>query len=379
MAPTDLRCSNCDTEYEAGPGEPWRCECGHPLEFSDRPVPSGDPPPFSRLDTRRGMWAFFEFLPISEQVSLGEGFTPLVSAPDWDAQFKLEYVTPTGSFKDRGASTTLSRAVELGVDRVIEDSSGNAGAAIGTYAARAGVEADIYVPADIETSKLMAIQRAGVRPVRVEGGREAVAAACIEAVEDGEGWYASHAWNPAFLAGTETFAYEVAAQRDWTAPDVVVLPVGNGTLLLGAYRGFSVLERAGLVDEVPRLLAAQAKGYAPIADGFDDGGEPSEGVETRSSMHEPVETNEIADGIQIHDPARKTQIVDAIWATGGTAIAVDENPVELQLDELHRSGFYVEPTCATASAALEAFRRQNVIADDEDVLVPLTGSGMKTL
>ncbi len=366
--PTDLYCPDCGAEYEAGPDEPWRCTCGHALEFVDRPHPEGNPLPLSRLDTSEGLWTFFEFLPIEKHVTFHEGFTPLVDAPGWDAQFKLEYVFPTGSFKDRGATTTLSRAVELGVEKVIEDSSGNAGAAIATYAARAGLEADIYVPADVKQSKLMAIQRAGARPVRVEGTREDVTIACVDAVESGEGWYASHAWNPAFYAGTMTFAFEVAAQRDWTVPDAVVLPVGHGTLFLGAYRGFSLLEEAGIVDEVPRLLGAQATGYAPIvtaADGVvvsEDGGD-----------------NDIADGIQIREPARGTQLLEAIEATDGEVVALGSDPVEATLDRLHRNGFYVEPTAAVAPAALRHYREQGVVDESDDVVVPLTGSGLKTL
>jgi len=396
--PTDLHCPECGTVYEAGPDEPWRCECGRPLDFVDEPIPDGSPPPFSKLDTRRGLWTFFEFLPVTEQVTLGEGFTPLVDAPRWDAEFKLEYVFPTGSFKDRGATTTLSRAVELGVDTILEDSSGNAGAAIATYAARAGLDAEIYVPADVKQSKLMAIQRSGARPVRIEGDREAVTEACVDAVESGDGWYASHAWNPAFLAGTMTFAFEVAAQRDWTVPDSLVIPTGHGTLLLGAYRGFRALEAAGMIDGMPRLHAVQAAGYAPIVEAVDDAieGQPvdpegEDESENGEDLEEALEilrdddgtdeeaVNEIADGIQIREPVRKGEIVEAVEETDGTAIAVSGDAVELSLDRLHREGFYVEPTCAAAPAALRQLREVDVIGPDEDVVVPLTGSGLKTL
>ncbi|WP_435347918.1 pyridoxal-phosphate dependent enzyme [Haloarchaeobius sp. HRN-SO-5] len=369
MTLEQLFCQACGAEYDAGPDEPWRCTCGHALDLETPPLPDGDPLPVSQLDTRRGLWTFHEFLPVDEHVTLGEGFTPLVDAPAWDAQFKLEYVSPTGSFKDRGATTTLSRAAALGVDRVVEDSSGNAGAAIATYAARAGIEADVYVPADVKQSKLMAIQRAGARPIRVEGPREEVTAAAIEAVEAGEGWYASHAWNPAFYAGTMTFAIELAAQRDWTAPDTVVVPVGHGTLALGAYRGFDLLVRAGIVDELPRILVGQAAGYAPLASEYR--GEVSE--------EEDDSPNEMADGVQIREPARYDQVRAAVEATGGDAVALGENIVENTLDALHRSGFYVEPTCALAPAALAKFRELGVVDDDEDVVVPLTGSGLTTL
>jgi threonine synthase len=392
--PRDLHCPDCDRTHAAGVDEPWRCDCGHPLEFLDPPLPAGgSQPPFSKLDTRRGLWTFFEFLPVAERVSLGEGFTPLVDAPDWSAQFKLEYVSPTGSFKDRGATTTLSRAVELGVDTVIEDSSGNAGAAIATYAARAGIDAEIYVPADVKESKLLAIQRAGARPIRIEGSRADVTAAAIEAVEDGDGWYASHAWNPAFFAGTMTFAFEVAAQRDWTVPDAVVLPAGHGTLLLGAYRGFRRLAEAGVTDSMPRLLAAQAAGYQPLVDrvrgddhdpvGADgDGGDQDldEAIRTLQERNEGSEDppdNEVADAIHIADPAREDQLVAAIEDTDGDAVAVTGDALELTLDRLHRGGFYTEPTCAVAPAALAQFREEGVVASHEDVVVALTGSGLK--
>lgn len=400
---SDLYCPDCGNTYDAGPDEPWRCVCGHALEFVDQPLPSGDPLPLSRLDTSTGLWTFFEFLPIEPHVTYNEGFTPLVDAPAWDAAFKLEYVFPTGSFKDRGATTTLSRAVSLGVENVIEDSSGNAGSAIATYAARAGLEAEIYVPADVTQSKLMAIQRTGARPVRVEGTREAVTAACIDAVEgdrrgqddagpwqSGPGWYASHAWNPAFYAGTMTFAFELAAQRGWTVPDAVVLPIGHGTLFLGAYRGFSLLNEAGIVSGMPRLLGAQAAGYAPIADehsgAIDDGSGFGAGTENGDlefgfpdrEEDGPV-VNDLADGIRIREPARESQLHEAIAATDGDAIALGPDRVEIELDRLHRNGFYVEPTCAVAPAALRVYREQGLLAADADVVVPLTGSGLKTL
>ncbi|WP_134668349.1 pyridoxal-phosphate dependent enzyme [Halorussus marinus] len=381
--PTDLACPDCGRTYDAGPDEPWRCDCGRPLELADRPLPTGPAPEFEQLDARRGLWAFDAFVPIEPRVTLGEGFTPLQDAPEWgpNAQFKLEYVFPSGSFKDRGATTTLSRAAELGVERVVEDSSGNAGAAVAQYAARAGIEADIYVPADAKASKLAAIERVGATPIEIEGSRQDVTDACIERVarsragadprQRGDAWYASHAWNPAFFAGTATVAFEIAAQRDWDVPDAVVAPLGHGTLFLGAYRGFRALTDAGWTDEMPRLLGAQAAGYAPIADELHgDGPGGASGT--------PPDDNEVADGIQIREPVRKDQILDAIEATDGDAIALGADPVEDALDRLHRGGFYVEPTCAAAPAALERYRERGVVDPGDDVVVALTGSGLKS-
>ena len=369
--PTDLRCPACGNTYT----DRWRCECGHPLDFAAQRLPDGPAPAFADLDTRDGLWAFADFLPIGREVSLGEGWTPVVDseerrssgsrpsdddAPEWNATFKLEYVSPTGSFKDRGAATTVSRAIECGAERVIEDSSGNAGTAIATYAARAGLDATIYVPVDAKERKLRAIERTGADVVRIEGTRADVTTAAIEAVESGEGWYASHAWNPAFYAGTATFALELAAQYDWQVPDAVVCPIGHGTLFLGAYRGFRALRAAGWTDAMPRLLGAQAAGYAPVV--------------ARLDSHPPDGQNDLADGIQIREPVRIEAIIEAIEATDGDAIGIDAETTREEHASLARASFDVEPTCAVASAALQEYRERGVIEGNEDVVVPLTGS-----
>ncbi|MFC5971298.1 pyridoxal-phosphate dependent enzyme [Halomarina salina] len=364
-----LRCPACGSEYE----DRWRCTCTHQLDFANPPRPAPYAP-----DARSGLWAFAPFLPVENRVSLGEGYTPLTDAPHWNAQFKLEYVFPSGSFKDRGATLTLSRALDVGAERVVEDSSGNAGAAIATYAARAGLDCEIYVPASVKASKLRAIERAGADVVRVEGSRQAVTDACVEAVESGAGWYASHAWNPAFFAGTATFAYELAHQRDWEVPDAVVCPVGHGTLFLGAYRGFRALREAGWTDSVPRLLGVQAAGYDPIAREFESKGRGSgDGDVASGDGTDSGESNDIADGIQILDPARGDQIRAAIEATDGDCISVDAAATERELDALHERGFYTEPTCAVAPAGLREYRERGVLDEASDVVIPLTGSGLK--
>jgi threonine synthase len=356
-------CSDCGRTYPERT-ERYRCDCGGPFEFADPPRPDGDEPP--ELDRDRGLWAFDSLLPVERRVTLGEGWTPLVEPADRAATYKLEYLFPTGSFKDRGAATTLSHALELGVDRVVEDSSGNAGAAIATYAARAGLDAEIFVPADAKPGKLRAIERTGATVRKVEGSRADVTAACVDAVEgeDAGGWYASHAWNPAFFEGTATFAYEIAAQRDWTAPDAVVTPLGHGTLFLGAYWGFQRLHAAGWIDSVPRLYGVQAAGVAPIVSA-----RHGEGA---------TERNDLADGIQITDPVRREAILEAIEETNGDALAVDAETTRAEYDRLHRNGFYTEPTCAVAPAALDELRADGRIDADEDVVVALTGSGLKT-
>ena len=363
--PPDLQCVSCGNRYT----DRWRCACGQPLDFVDRLLPEGSSPAPTALDTREGLWMFDEFLPVERRVTLGEGWTPLVDseglspsksrtdsrdAPDWDCAFKLESVSPTGSFKDRGAALTVSRALACGAERLVEDSSGNAGTAIATYAARAGLDSEIYVPADATAAKLRAIERTGAEVVRVEGSRADVTAAAIDAVESGAGWYASHAWRPSFYAGTQTVALEIAAQRDWHAPEAVVCPLGHGTLLLGLYRGFRVLADAGWIDESPRLLGAQATGYAPFVEDVGD-------------------ENDRADGIHIREPVRVDEVERAIAGTDGAVVAVDAETTDREHERLHRAGFPVEPTSAVAPAALRAYRERGVLAADADVVVVLTG------
>ena len=358
--PAALRCPACGQTYAAGPNEPWRCRCGSPLELETLPTPGERPTSFDR---DRGLWAFEQLLPVDCEVTLGEGWTPLIEAQDWDATFKLEYVFPSGSFKDRGATTTLSRAAALSVDRVVEDSSGNAGAAIALYAARAGIPADIYVPSDVKPAKREAIAGTGANVIEIEGVRADVSAAARTAVENGAGWYASHAWNPTFFEGTATAAYEIAVQRDFNAPDAMVVPLGHGTLYLGLYRGFKRLADADWIDTVPRLLGVQATGVAPFVDRSDEG--------VTAGNH-----NELADGIQIAKPARKRMIEGAVAETDGEVIAIDADATRAAWRALHEAGFHVEPTSAVAVAGLEAYRAQGLTSSN--VVVPLTGSGLKT-
>ncbi|MFB6198780.1 MAG: pyridoxal-phosphate dependent enzyme [Halobacteriaceae archaeon] len=355
---TLFTCSACKRDYKSGKQEPWRCQCGNPLDFKGELHPGQNTIP--PVLERKSLWDFAPFLPIDKRVSFGEGWTPIVESPEWGASFKLEFLFPTNSFKDRGATVLLSRASNLGVKKVAEDSSGNAGAAIATYAARAGIDAEIFVPADVKREKVKAIERTGATINRVNGTREDVTKSCINSVESNEWWYASHIWRPSFLAGTATMAYEIAPQRNWRAPDVLVLPIGHGTLLLGAYRGFKSLYKCGWIDKIPRLCGVQASGYAPFV---------NDGAEQR---------NEIADGIQIRDPVRKQEVEDAIDQTRGSVIAVGENQVGRELERLQNNGYYVEPTAAVAPAGLNVYREKGTIAGDDEVIVPLTGSGYKS-
>jgi threonine synthase len=349
----DRVCTDCGRTYPID--GPWRCSCGAPLGLEAfPPLPATPPEP----DRDAGLWGLEGFVPVDRRVTLGEGWTPLIDG-DRGVQYKLEHLFPTGSFKDRGAAVVISHAVERGADRVLEDSSGNAGLAIATYAARAGIDAEIFVPSDAKPSKIRAIEGTGATVRQIDGSREDVTAACIAAVEQGEGYYASHAWKPLFLAGTATFALELLAQRDWVAPDAVVTPLGHGTLFLGAGQGFQRLYRAGWIDSVPRLYGVQAGGVAPIA--------------AARGNDRDAARNDVADGIQIADPVRRREILDAIETTDGDAIAVTADETERAHERLSPAGLVVEPTSATAVAGLGRLRERGAIKAGDEVVVPLTG------
>jgi threonine synthase len=276
------------------------------------------------------------------------------------ATVKLESMNPTGSFKDRGATLVVSKAKLLGARGVVEDSSGNAGTSVAAYAARAGLKAHIVAPESIMKAKADAIEMLGATLERVAGPREAVTRRAVELSKHAGAYWASHVMTPWFIHGTKTVAYEVREEAGAAAFDVVVAPVGNGTLLLGTARGYAELVEAGLEPAIPRLVAVQPSGCSPVVDALGGAG-PGE------------PPNLVADGTQIPGPPRLAQLVDAVSESGGAAVRVDEGATRGAQRRLAREGVAVEPTSAMALAGLEALRGTGAVAPDERVLLMLTG------
>jgi threonine synthase len=318
----------------------------------------------------QGVWRYRDWLPDVEPVTLGEPTTPLLTLP-WaggDATFKLEPSQPTGSFKDRGSALLAGWLKTRGVTRVAEDSSGNAGASLAAYAARAGIACDIYVPATASPGKLTQIAAYGARVIPVEGVRQAATDAAAHATADGV-VYATHLWNPLCLAGTATWAFEVWEQLDGDVPDVVIFPLGAGTLLLGATRAFEALRVAGLATRVPRVFGVQTQACAPLA------------LASMGGAAEPVVVTPLpggaAEGIMLAKPPRGREILARTRDTDGGVVAVDDAQLWTALAALAHAGVYVEPTSAVAPAGLDLLRRAGRIRPDERVVVALTGSGLK--
>ncbi len=300
---------------------------------------------------------------MDEIVSLGEGGTPLVEMEleGCPLHLKLEFLAPTGSFKDRGASVLVSALLQIGVREVTEDSSGNAGASLAAYCARAGIEVHLYIPDHASPGKVAQIEAYGAHLHPIPGPRERAAQAAGQAARGG--YYASHYWNPLPLEGIKTEAYEIAEALGWRAPDNVVLPVGQGSHLLGLYRGFDDLLKAKAIANMPRLYGVQARACAPLYEAF-WGREGA--LETKLT---------VAEGICIRQPIHKKAILEAVRATQGEFLAVGEEDILQARRLLARKGLYVEPTSAVPVAALKQLRAR--LSPGEITVIPLTGSGLK--
>jgi threonine synthase len=333
-----------------------------------------DRPSFDRADIRlsdHSLWRYRAMLPIEpgmEIVSLGEGMTPLVEANFAGRQvhFKLEYIAPTGSFKDRGTTVLVTNLKAWGVTRAADDSSGNAGASFAAYCGQAGIAAEIFTPAYASPAKLAQIEIFGAQLNKIEGVREKATEAVEEATQKGL-VYGTHAWSPFTLEGTKTIAYELWEQLRGDgkpgAPDIYISPIGQGSLFLGAYRGFKDMLAAKSISKMPRMIGVQSTACAPIVEALRQGLDRAAAIEKQPS---------VAEGISLAHPIRDAEILRAIRETGGAAIAVTDEETLAARRALALIGLYVEPTSAVVGAAL------NKLQLDGLVVAALTGSGLKS-
>ncbi|WP_082232733.1 threonine synthase [Halobacillus massiliensis] len=356
------QCHTCGTTYKVNPYI-WKCTCGGVFDlikgnvsFSASMVDKNTP----------SMWRYNAAMPIDrtfwKNITMGEGNTPLIPLEE-NVQVKVDYMMPTLSFKDRGAAALISKAKEMGVEHVIADSSGNAGTAIAAYAKRANISCDIFLGEGTSDKKMAQVKAHGADIRVVKGSREDVAEAAKRAVEEEGKFYASHVYNPFFYEGTKTYAYEIWEQLD-EMPDTLIIPVGNGTLLLGVYYGCKELLENGLIDKLPKIIAIQAENCAPIAKAFTSGEQAALPVEN---------TGTLAEGIAIARPARAATILEAVRQTDGQFLTVDEEEIAHSRSVLAGKGFYVEPTTAANYAGFLKYNRSM----NEKVIIPLCGAGIK--
>jgi threonine synthase len=315
---------------------------------------------------RRSIWRYAAALPFAPQdpISLGEGCTPLVprAIAGAAALLKCEWFMPTGSFKDRGASVMLSLLRAQGVREVLEDSSGNGGAAVAAYAAAGGMRAKILVPASTAPAKTVQARASGAAIELVPGSRQDCAEEALRQAE--RIFYASHNWHPFFLQGTKTLAYELWEDLGFRAPDNVIVPCGAGSNVLGCGIGFEELRRAGEIARSPRIFAAQPEHCAPIARAF---------LGAPDAAPRPT----LAEGTAIAQPIRLPEVLQILRDTGGGAVMLSEAEIGAATLDLARGGVYVEPTSAQAAAAFAKLIAGGTIRADETTVVVLTGTGLK--
>jgi threonine synthase len=323
------------------------------------------------IDRRtRSLWRYRAALPvrIDKPITLGEGCTPLVEQMWGDLRpfFKLEWFNPTGSFKDRGSALVLSFLRQIGVDAVLEDSSGNGGSSMAGLGAAGRMRVKILAPASTSPAKIAQVRAYGAEVQLVEGPREESEAEAIR--QSDETFYASHNWQPFFLEGTKSFAYELWEELGFCAPDNVIMPVGAGSSLLGCAFGFRELMKAGQIAKLPRLFAAQPLHCSPIDASF------------RAGVDTPVARDvhkTIAEGTAIKHPMRLREIIGALRESGGGTVALTEEEIVAALRRLARQGLFAEPTSASAAAALDKLTATGAIKPSETTVVILTGTGLK--
>ena len=345
----------------------WCSEEKSPLSFSKTEGIT----PQSIKNSTRSIWRYEKAFPckIPDPVSLGEGCTPLVPFRyrGTKAVFKLEWFSPTGSFKDRGASVMMSFLKQQDIQEVVEDSSGNGGAAIAAYGAAAGISVNIVAPSNASPPKIAQIKSYGAKIHLIPGTRENTEQAALEMAKNI--FYASHNWHPFFLQGTKTLGYELWEDLGFNAPDNIIIPTGAGSNVLGCYMAFMELLEAKQILKLPKIFVVQPKNCCPIVACWQDG---------MGALESLTFTKTIAEGTAIKKPIRLTKILDILKNTNGGCLAVTEEEILKATLDLSKSGFFVEPTCASAAVGLEKLRAKNLVRSDEITVVVLTGSGLKS-
>ena len=381
MNVTHLECANCGKTYEARRLHNLCTECGKPLlvrydlkraaaSLTKESLPGRGP----------DLWRYREVLPVEAEeniVTLGEGFTPLVRAARLGGQLGLselyikdEGQNPTQSFKARGMTAAVSMAKELGVERLAVPSAGNAAGALAAFAARAGLEAFIFMPSDTPRANVIECEQTGAQ-VTLMDGLITDCGAEVARRKDAEGWFdVSTLKEPYRIEGKKTMGYELAEQFDWELPDVIIYPTGGGTGLIGMWKAFDEMEQMGWIgSKRPRMVTVQAAGCAPIVRAFAEG---------KRFADEFPNAHTTASGLRVPRAIGDFMIIDALRTSGGTAIAVtDDQLIEATKEIGAAEGIFCAPEGAACLPALRKLMDEGLVTADERVVLFNTGSGVK--
>ena len=384
MNVTHLECANCGLRHEAGVLQNLCIECGKPLLVRyDLRAAAQTLHKDSLKEREASLWRYREVLPVNDWnniVSLGEGWTPLLNAQrlagslpiTLDLYIKDEGQNPTQSFKARGMTTAISMAKELGVRKVAVPSAGNAAGAMAAYAARAGMEAHIFMPSDTPRANVIECQQTGANVTLIDG----LITDCGKIVaerKEAEGWFdVSTLKEPYRVEGKKTMGYELGEQLDWNLPDVILYPTGGGTGLIGMWKAFDEMEQMGWIgSKRPRMVSVQSSTCAPIVRAFEKGERFADEFENAST---------VASGLRVPKAIGDFLILDAIRASGGTAIAVTDAELIKAVGEIGAAeGIFCAPEGAACLAALRKLIESDVVNDGETIVIFNTGSGVKYL
>jgi len=324
------------------------------------------------------MWRYDAILPAADPVTLGEGFTPMLASREYpNVHIKDEGLNPTGSFKARGLAAAVTMARHFGLKKLVIPSAGNAAGALAAYAAAAGLEAHIFMPKDVPMANRIECAYYGAHVTLVDGlisdCARKVADMKKESFWDKDGWFdVSTTKEPYRVEGKKTMGYEVAEQMAWELPDAIFYPTGGGVGMIGMWKSFDEMEALGWIGaRRPKMIAVQVEGCQPVVRAFERG-------ETRSQFWDNAHT--VASGLRVPKPLGDFLILEAVRASGGTAIAVsDTELIDAGIQLASEEGVFVAPEGAACVAALERLLASGFLRQDERIVIYNTGAGLKYL
>lgn len=384
MNVTHLECALCGLHHEARKLHNLCVECGKPLLVRyDLRAAGRTLTPTSLKERESSLWRYRDLLPVdnwNNVVSFGEGWTPLLNASKTseslplplDLFIKDEGQNPTQSFKARGMAAAISMAKEFGVKKVAVPSAGNAAGAMAAYAARAGMEANIFMPSDTPRANIVECEQTGAKITLVDG----LITDCGKIIaerKEAEGWFdVSTLKEPYRVEGKKTMGYELAEQLNWELPDVILYPTGGGTGLIGMWKAFDEMEQLGwIASKRPKMVSVQSLTCAPIVRAFEKGERFADEFENAAT---------VASGLRVPKAIGDFLILDAIRASGGTAVAVTDSELVAAVKEIGAAeGIFTAPEGAACLPALRKLIANGFIIGGEKVVIFNTGSGVKYL
>lgn len=369
---TLFECSRCGEKIAANGPQSLCPKCQGPLYVRyDLKEIAKKFRPESVAGREPNMWRYREVLPDAEPVTLGEGMTPMLpSRKDPAAYIKDEGLNPTGSFKARGLSAAITMVRHYGIKKVAVPSAGNAAGALAAYAARAGVEAYIFMPRDVPIANRMECEAYGAKVTLVDG----LISDCGRMVAErkqAEGWFdISTLKEPFRVEGKKTMGYEVAEQFGWELPEAIIYPTGGGVGLIGMWKAFDEMEEMGWIGpKRPKMIAVQSTGCAPIPKAFDEGKPVSEMWQN---------ANTVASGLRVPKAYGDFIVLDAVRKSGGTAIAVtDQETMDCFAEWARDEGVFAAPEGAASLAAYRRLRKSGFLKESDRTVLFNTGNGMK--